>query len=42
MCSGYVTQRYVQDGEPRVDVTLTAVDADGAVVVRAWASFARP
>ncbi|MGW5575100.1 hypothetical protein ACWEVD_28190 [Nocardia thailandica] len=42
VCSGYVTQRYVQDGEPRVDVTLTAVDADGAVVVRAWASFARP
>ncbi|MFI8974036.1 hypothetical protein ACIGO9_14200 [Nocardia asteroides] len=39
-CSGRITQSYAQDGEARVDVTLTGVDDAGAVVVRAWASFA--
>ncbi|MEV6360396.1 hypothetical protein [Nocardia asteroides] len=39
-CSGHITQSYAQDGEARVDVTLTGVDGAGAVVVRAWASFA--
>ncbi|KAF0844949.1 hypothetical protein [Nocardia caishijiensis] len=39
-CSGHVTQHYVQDGEPRVDVTLAGADAAGEIVVRAWASFA--
>ncbi|MFE3545295.1 hypothetical protein ACFXK0_20230 [Nocardia sp. NPDC059177] len=40
-CTGHITQSYVQDGEARVDVTLAGTDATGAVVVRAWASFAR-
>lgn len=40
-CSGHVTQSYVQDGESRVDVTLSGADAAGEVVVRAWATFAR-
>ncbi|MFC4128563.1 hypothetical protein [Nocardia rhizosphaerae] len=40
-CSGHITQSYLQDGESRVDVSLCGVDAAGAVVVRAWASFAR-
>lgn len=39
-CSGHITQSYVQDGEARVDVTLTGTDGTGAVVVRAWAGFA--
>ncbi|MGM7648855.1 hypothetical protein ACSVDM_28430 [Nocardia sp. JW2] len=39
-CSGHITQHYIQDGEPRVDVTLTGVDGSGEIVVRAWASFA--
>ncbi|MDO3649513.1 hypothetical protein [Nocardia mangyaensis] len=40
-CSGHLTQHYLQDGEARVDVTLAGADSTGAVVVRAWASFAR-
>ncbi|MGV9753598.1 hypothetical protein [Nocardia farcinica] len=39
-CSGYVVQRYVEDGEDRVDVALTGLDQEGEVVIRAWASFA--
>ncbi|TDP40973.1 hypothetical protein [Nocardia ignorata] len=39
-CSGHITQHYIQDGEPRVDVTLAGADASGEIVVRAWASFA--
>ncbi|MBF6359537.1 hypothetical protein IU447_05350 [Nocardia farcinica] len=39
-CSGYVVQRYVEDGEARVDVALTGLDQEGEVVIRAWASFA--
>ncbi|WP_278265646.1 hypothetical protein [Nocardia sp. AG03] len=39
-CTGHITQSYRQDGEPRVDVTLSGADAAGIVVVRAWASFA--
>ncbi|MFD6396486.1 hypothetical protein [Nocardia sp. NPDC060249] len=39
-CSGRVTQSYVQDGESRVDVSLSGADAAGTVVVRAWATFA--
>ncbi|TCJ95575.1 hypothetical protein [Nocardia alba] len=39
-CSGRVTQSYLQDGESRVDVSLCGADATGAVVVRAWATFA--
>lgn len=38
-CSGQIIQSYVQDGEPRVDVTLAGADASGNVVVRAWATF---
>lgn len=40
-CSGEVLQEYVQDGEPRVDVVLTATRPGGAVAARAWATFAR-
>lgn len=40
-CAGHITQSYVQDGEARVDVTLSGTDAAGEVVVRAWATFAR-
>ncbi|MFC7448441.1 FAS1-like dehydratase domain-containing protein [Rhodococcus daqingensis] len=40
-CSGEVLQEYVQDGEPRVDVVLTATRPGGAVAAKAWATFAR-
>ncbi|RMI27987.1 hypothetical protein [Nocardia stercoris] len=41
-CSGHIVQQYVRDREPRVDVTLVGTDRDGAVVIRAWATFAQP
>ncbi|MGW5074463.1 hypothetical protein [Rhodococcus sp. NPDC004095] len=40
-CSGEVVQEYTADGEPRVDVVLTAVGESGRVAARAWATFAR-
>lgn len=40
-CSGEVLQEYIQDGEPRVDVVLTATRPGGAVAAKAWATFAR-
>lgn len=40
-CSGEVVQEYTADGEPRVDVVLTAVGDGGRIAARAWATFAR-
>lgn len=40
-CTGEVVQEYVADGEPRVDVVLTAVVSGGRIAARAWATFAR-
>ncbi|MDG3009767.1 hypothetical protein G4X40_06355 [Rhodococcus sp. D2-41] len=39
-CTAYVVQRYVQDGETRVDVELTCTLPDGTVAAQAWASVA--
>jgi hypothetical protein len=39
-CTGEVLAEYVADGEPRVDVALTATRTGGAVAARAWATFA--
>lgn len=39
-CSAYVIQRYVQDGETRVDIELTCTLPDGTVAAQAWASVA--
>ncbi|MFC4603861.1 hypothetical protein [Rhodococcus kronopolitis] len=39
-CTGEVVAEYVTDGEPRVDVALTAINPDGVVAARAWATFA--
>ncbi|MFD4294741.1 hypothetical protein ACFWPA_18405 [Rhodococcus sp. NPDC058505] len=40
-CTGEVLQEYTADGEPRIDVVLTAVAGGGRIAARAWATFAR-
>ncbi|TSE02193.1 hypothetical protein FOS14_02090 [Skermania sp. ID1734] len=40
VCTGTVQQRYRQDGESRVDVSVLGVNRSGEVVARAWATFA--
>lgn len=40
-CTGTVRREYEADGEPMVDVELTATTQHGAVAVQVWATFVR-
>lgn len=40
-CAGEIAREYEEGGEARVDVELTCTREDGAIAVKAWATFVK-